>query len=106
MGLLPIFLCLFHSLILSFFLFFFFSFSFSFFLGATKHLYNWLCPLVGRLVCLSVTHSFDDPHVAPIGLLGLVVTIVNLDNLSSPHSLSLSLPFFLSLVPSSFLPFF
>ena len=32
------------------------------FLGATKHLYNWLCPLVGRLVCLSVTHSFDDPH--------------------------------------------
>ena len=39
------------------------------FLGATKHLYNWLCPLVGRsvgrLVCLSVTHSFDDPHVAP-----------------------------------------
>ena len=46
-----------------------------FFLGATKHLYNWLCPLVGRsvgrLVC-GVTHSFDDPHVAPIGLLGLV----------------------------------
>ena len=37
------------------------------FLGATKHLYNWLCPLVGRSVCLclSVTHSFDDPHVAP-----------------------------------------
>ena len=39
------------------------------FLGATKHLYNWLCPsvgwLVGRLVCLSVTHSFDDRHVAP-----------------------------------------
>ena len=29
-------------------------------LGATKHLYNWLCPLVCR-----VTHSFDDPHVAP-----------------------------------------
>ena len=27
---------------------------------------------VGRSVCLSVTHSFDDPHVAPIGLLGLV----------------------------------
>ena len=22
------------------------------FLGATKHLYNWLCPLVGLLVCL------------------------------------------------------
>ena len=31
------------------------------FLGASKHLYNWLCPSVG----LSVTHSFDDPHVAP-----------------------------------------
>ena len=46
------------------------------FLGATKHLHNWLCPsvgwLVGRLVGWSVTHSFDDPHVAPIGLLGLV----------------------------------
>ena len=35
------------------------------FLGATKHLYNWLCPLVCLSVCLSVTHSFDDPHVAP-----------------------------------------
>ena len=34
------------------------------FLGATKHLYNWLCPLVGWLVC-GVTHSSDDPHVAP-----------------------------------------
>ena len=34
------------------------------FLGATKHLYNWLCPSVGRSVCW-VTHSFDDPHVAP-----------------------------------------
>ena len=44
------------------------------FLGATKHLYNWLCLLVGRLVCLSVTHSFDDQHVAPIGLLGLVLS--------------------------------
>ena len=42
------------------------------FLGATKHLYNWLCPSVGWSVCRSVTHSFDDPHVAPIGLLGLV----------------------------------
>ena len=30
-------------------------------LGATKHLYNWLSPSVGRLV----THSLDDPHVAP-----------------------------------------
>ena len=27
------------------------------FLGATKHLYNWLCPLVGRSVCLSVCLS-------------------------------------------------
>ena len=34
------------------------------FLGATKHLYNWLCSLVGRSVG-RVTHSFDDPHVAP-----------------------------------------
>ena len=32
--------------------------------GATKHLYNWLCPSVGRSVGRSVTHSFDDPHVA------------------------------------------
>ena len=36
----------------------------NFFLGATKHLYNWLCPSVGWLVG-RVTHSFDDPHVAP-----------------------------------------
>ena len=42
------------------------------FLGATKHLYNWLYPSVGWLVGWSVTHSFDDRHVAPIGLLGLV----------------------------------
>ena len=46
------------------------------FLGATKHLYNWLCPLVGLpvclSVCLSVMHSFDNPYVAPIGLPGLV----------------------------------
>ena len=34
-------------------------------LSATKHLYNWLCPSVGLSVCLSVTHSFDDPNVAP-----------------------------------------
>ena len=26
----------------------------TFFLGATKHIYNWLCPLVGLLVCWSV----------------------------------------------------
>ena len=42
------------------------------FLGATKHLYNWLCLLVGQSVGRLVTHLFDDPHVAPIGLLGLV----------------------------------
>ena len=24
------------------------------------------------MVCLSVTHAFDDPHVTPISLLGLV----------------------------------
>ena len=39
------------------------------FLGATKHLYNWLCPsvgwLVGWLIGLSVTHLFNDLHVAP-----------------------------------------
>ena len=28
---------------------------------------------VGRSVGWSVTHSFDDPQVAPIGLLGLVI---------------------------------
>ena len=32
----------------------------------------WLSPSVGLSVCLSVTHFFDDPHVALIGLLGLV----------------------------------
>ena len=43
--------------------------------------------LVGRSVCLSVTHSLDDPHVAPIDLLDLVFlaqelrTIVLLGNL-------------------------
>ena len=35
------------------------------FVGATKHLYDWLCPLVCRSVGRSVTHSLDDPHVAP-----------------------------------------
>ena len=40
-------------------------YQYSFFLGATKHLLNWLSPSVGLSVCLSVTHSFDDPHVAP-----------------------------------------
>ena len=35
------------------------------FLGATKHLYNWLCPSVGWSVGWSVTHLFDDPHGAP-----------------------------------------
>ena len=37
-------------------------------LGATKHLYNWLCPSVGWSVGLlvgRVTHPFDDLHVAP-----------------------------------------
>ena len=34
------------------------------FLSATKHLYDWLCPLVGRSVG-RVTYSFDDPLVAP-----------------------------------------
>ena len=33
------------------------------FLGVTKHLYNWLS--IVRLVGWSVTHLFDDPHVAP-----------------------------------------
>ena len=45
------------------------------FLGATKHLYNWLCLLVGQSVGWLVTHLFDDPHVAPVGLLGLVSLI-------------------------------
>ena len=41
---------------------------------ATKHLYNWLYPLVGWSVGRSEGNdSFDDPHVAPIGLLGFVV---------------------------------
>ena len=38
------------------------------FLGATKYLYNWLCPLVGWLVGWSVggvMHLFDNPHAAP-----------------------------------------
>ena len=44
------------------------------FLSATKHLYNWLCLSVGW----SVTHSFDNQHVTPIGLLGLVApTLLN-----------------------------
>ena len=42
------------------------------FLGATEHLYNWLFPLVGRL---------DDPHVAPTGLLGLVLQSLPTRNL-------------------------
>ena len=42
--------------------------TFHVFLGATKHLYNWLCPSVGWSVGLlvgRVTHPFDDLHVAP-----------------------------------------
>ena len=38
------------------------------FLGATKHLYNWLCQSVDWSVGWSVgrvKHSFDDSHVAP-----------------------------------------
>ena len=35
------------------------------FLGATNHLYDRLCRSVGWSVCRSVTHSLDDPHVAP-----------------------------------------
>ena len=58
---------LFHvCLFLCLFLFIHLSRSCMYFLGATKHLYNWLCPLVGRSVGWSVgllvTHSFDDPH--------------------------------------------
>ena len=49
----PLLLSLYSSLI-------YFTFNF---LGATKHLYNWLCPSVGWLVG-RVTHSFDDPRVA------------------------------------------
>ena len=54
------------------FLFFFLPFFLPLFLDATKHLYNWLCrsvvQSVGHLVGQSVggvTHSFNDPHVAP-----------------------------------------
>ena len=43
------------------------------FSGVIKHLYNWLCSLVVQWVGWSVTHLFDKPHVAPIGLLGLVL---------------------------------
>ena len=35
------------------------------FLGAPTHLYICLCPSVDLLVGWSVTHSFDDPYVAP-----------------------------------------
>ena len=35
------------------------------FLGATKHLYNWLCPWLVGLSVGQVTHASDDPHVAP-----------------------------------------
>ena len=44
------------------------------FLSATKHLYNWLRLLVGRLVCRSVTHWFNDQYNTShlFGLLGLV----------------------------------
>ena len=57
--------------------------SIQFFLGATRYLYNWLCPLVfdwsvgrlvGWLVGLMVTHYFGDPHVVPIGLSGLFLS--------------------------------
>ena len=41
------------------------------FLGATTHLYNWLCPLVGRLVGWSrIRSTIHTSHL--IGLLGLV----------------------------------
>ena len=57
----------------SFFNFFFVRMdTMAFFLGARKHLYNWS---VGRLVG-RVTHSFDDPYVAPkLGLPGLILVL-------------------------------
>ena len=42
--------------------------------GCVRRSFGWL---VGRLVGRSVTHSFDDPHVAPIGQLGLVLDLEN-----------------------------
>ena len=69
MPLLPsskyLFLFFFHPLYPPQFLLHFTSLSFFSF----KHLYNWQFPSVGRFVGWSVgllvTHSFDDPHVAP-----------------------------------------
>ena len=58
------------------------------FLGATKHLCNWLCPLVGRSVGRLVTHSFDDPHVAPYW--PCFPHISSNPHLSLPHGLSSS----------------
>ena len=50
--------------------------SVDYFLGAPTHLYNWLCPLVCRSVCLSagrlrIRSTIHTAHL--IGLLGLVV---------------------------------
>ena len=43
------------------------------FSDATKHLHNWLCPLVGRSVCLErVRLTIHTSHL--IGLLGLVLS--------------------------------
>ena len=50
------------------------------FLGATKHLYNWLCPSVGRLVCLSVGNAFVRRSTRRTLLVYLALFFKNLDS--------------------------
>ena len=74
------------------------SYPFHFQTYATKHLYNWLWPLV----CLSVTHSLDAPHVAT--LLAYLALFHSLPIISFPF---LSLLFFSSLhLPHRIYPHF
>ena len=52
--------------------------------SAQKRFSKLISWLVGRSVRWSVTHSFNDPHVAPIGLLGLVISYFEIPFISFP----------------------
>jgi len=51
------------------------------FLGATKHLHNWLCPLVGWSVGQCIRSTIHTSHL--IGLLGLVPPLTDSSNPTS-----------------------
>ena len=65
------------------------TFTMSFFLGATKHLYNWLCPLVGRSVTLFLCRTLLT-YFVPVSFF-FIQSIIQSKNLTDPAWLSCSL---------------